>query len=37
VDGRPFPLPTDSARVVRDLRIDRDAVARLTGSGPAAP
>lgn len=28
VDGLPFPLPTNSARVVRDLRIDR--------AGPAA-
>ena len=37
VDGRPFPLPANATRVVRDLRIDREAVSRLAGSGPATP
>jgi cytoskeleton protein RodZ len=37
VDGRPFPLPSGSTHVVRDLRIDRDAVARLAGTGPSTP
>lgn len=37
VDGRSFPLPVSDARVVRDLRIDRDALARLAGSPPALP
>jgi cytoskeletal protein RodZ len=32
VDGRAFPLPVNSARVVRDLRIDRAALA---GAGAA--
>jgi cytoskeleton protein RodZ len=35
VDGRPFPLPTGTSRLVRDLRIDREAAARL--AAPPAP
>jgi cytoskeleton protein RodZ len=37
VDGRPFPLGASDARVVRDLRIDRESVGRLTGGTPAQP
>jgi hypothetical protein len=37
VDGRPFPLGGSDARVVRDLRIDRESVGRLTGGTPAQP
>ena len=39
VNGRPFPLPTDTStsRLVRDLRIDREAAARLAAPPASAP
>lgn len=35
VNGRPFPLPAGSSRVVRELRIDRAAVAPAGAGAPA--
>jgi len=37
VDGRPFPLTPEGARVVRELRIDRAAADAARGGAGTAP
>jgi hypothetical protein len=37
VKGRPWPLPDNESRVVRNLRIDRAALAAPGGPGAARP